>query len=156
MKRSDYSDWNCSVARTMGVIGDRWTMLVLREAFFGVRRFDEIQRNLGIARNVLSERLGRLVEHEILERRCYQERPERFEYRLTAKGLDLYAPLVALMRWGDKHMAGPEGPPVELTHLACGHRTAPTLTCSHCGEELDARAMRPEPGPGVTQREPVA
>lgn len=154
MKRSDYSDWNCSVARTMGVVGDRWTMLVLREAFFGVRRFDEIQRNLGVARNVLSERLGRLVDHEILERRRYQAHPERFEYRLTHKGLDLYAPLVALMRWGDEHMAGPEGPPVELTHLTCGHRTDPTLSCSHCGEALDPRETRPERGPGATVARP--
>ncbi len=146
---TDFSDWNCSVARTMGVIGDRWTMLILREAFFGVRRFEAIQRNLGVARNVLTGRLARLVTHGILERRLYQERPERFEYRLTEKGLGLYAPLVALMRWGDEHMAGPEGAPVALRHERCATVTVPTLTCSHCGEELDPREMRPEPGPGA-------
>ena len=149
MARSDFSDWNCSVARAMGVVGDRWTMLVLREAFFGVRRFDEIQANLGIARNVLADRLARLVEHEILARRIYQERPERFEYRLTDKGLGLYAPLVALMKWGDEHMADAAGPPVVLEHLTCAHATTPTLTCSHCGEPLHAREVRPAPGPGA-------
>ena len=150
MARSHYSDWNCSIARTLGVIGDRWTMLVLREAFFGVRRFEEIQRNLGVARNILADRLGRLTDHGILDRQRYQERPERFEYRLTEKGLDLYDPIVALMRWGDTHMADPNGPPVELIHLTCGHRTVPTHVCSHCGEELKPREIRPEPGPGAT------
>ena len=154
MRRDDYSDWNCSVARTLGVMGDRWTMLVLREAFFGVRRFEAIQGNLGVARNVLSDRLARLVEHGILDRRRYQERPERFEYVLTEKGLGLYAPLVALMRWGDEHMTEEAGAPVVLRHRDCGHLTVPTLTCSECGEELDPRAVRPEPGPGATLSTP--
>ena len=154
MRRDDYSDWNCSVARTLGVMGDRWTMLILREAFFGVRRFEAIQGNLGVARNVLSDRLARLVEHGILDRRRYQERPERFEYVLTEKGLGLYAPLVALMRWGDEHMVEDAGPPVVLRHRDCGHLTVPTMTCSECGEELDPRAVGPEPGPGATLSPP--
>lgn len=152
MERADYSDWNCSVARTVEVIGERWTVLVLREAFFGVRRFSEIQHNLGIARNILSDRLGTLVEHGILRRERYQERPERFEYRLTAKGLELYAPLMALMRWGDDHLAEPAGPPVILHHTRCDHDTVATLCCSHCGEELDPREVQPLPGPGATVR----
>lgn len=154
MRRDDYSDWNCSVARTLGVMGDRWTMLILREAFFGVRRFEAIQGNLGVARNILSDRLARLVEHGILDRRRYQQRPERFEYVLTGKGLGLYAPLVALMRWGDEHMVEDTGPPVVLRHRDCGHLTVPTMTCSECGEELDPRAVRPEPGPGATLSTP--
>ena len=150
MERADYSDSNCSVARTLGVMGDRWTMLVLREAFFGVRRFEAMQRNLGIARNVLTDRLHKLVEHGILARVPYQERPERHEYRLTEKGLGLYAPLIALMKWGDEHLAEPEGPPVVLRHETCGCDTTPTLTCSCCGEALDPREVRPTPGPGAS------
>jgi len=149
MERAQYSDTNCSVARTLSVMGDRWTMLVLREAFFGVRRFEAMQRNLGIARNILTDRLQRLVAHGVLARVPYQERPERHEYRLTEKGLDLYAPLIALMRWGDEHMAEPEGPPVVLEHTPCGCRTVPTLSCSCCGEPLDPREVRPLPGPGA-------
>jgi DNA-binding HxlR family transcriptional regulator len=146
MPREDFLDWNCSVARAMAIVGDRWTMLVLREAFFRVRRFDDFQRNLGIARNVLTDRLNRLVEHGILRRERYQERPERFEYRLTEKGLALYEPLVAILRWGDTWLADEAGPPVELVHTTCGHLAAPHLTCSHCGERLDlarVEARRP-------------
>lgn len=105
------STYRCSVARTVEVVGERWTMLILREAFLGVKRFDHIQRDLGIARNILSDRLGKLVEHEILEKRRYSERPARFEYRLTAKGRDLYPIVVTLMQWGDQHAVGPAGPP---------------------------------------------
>jgi DNA-binding HxlR family transcriptional regulator len=133
---------NCSVARTLEVVGEWWTMLVMREAFSGVRRFDEFQARLGIARNVLAARLQRLVDSEILERRRYQERPERFEYRLTEKGLDLYPVLLSLMRWGDRWMAGPEGPPVRLLHEGCGHEVTSVLACSECGDELRAREVR--------------
>jgi DNA-binding HxlR family transcriptional regulator len=111
-------------------------MLILREAFYGVRRYDGMQRKLGIASNILSDRLQTLVETGILERRRYQERPDRFEYHLTHRGLDLYPVLVALMRWGDKHAPGPDGPPVVLEHAACGQETAPLLVCSACGKEL--------------------
>ena len=149
MRRADYSDTNCSVARTLEVMGDRWTMLVLREAFFGVRRFEAMQRNLGIARNVLADRLQKLVGHGILARVPYQERPERHEYRLTEKGLGLYAPLIALMRWGDEHLAEPEGPPLVLHHEPCGHDMTATLTCSECGETINPRDVRPLPGPGA-------
>src|SRR5437588_10055882 len=101
----------CSVARTLGLVGEWWTLLVLRDSFRGVRRFDDFQRNLGIARNVLADRLATLVEAGILERRRYQERPERFEYRLTDKGRDLYPVIVTLMQWGDRWAADPSGPP---------------------------------------------
>ena len=139
----------CSVARAMEVLGERWTILILREAFYGVRRYDQMQRNLGIARNILASRLQGLVAAGILERRRYQERPERFEYRLTEKGLDLYPALVAIMRWGDRHLADELGPPVELRHRSCGEITHPQLTCSECGEPVTARDMEP------VAREPV-
>lgn len=124
-------------------------MLVLREAFFGVRRFDDYQRNTRVARNILSARLRTLVEHGILERRKYHDRPTRYEYRLTQKGLDLYPALVALLQWGDKHAADAAGPSVVLEHKACGHASTPRLVCSECGEPVGARDMRPVPGPGA-------
>ena len=147
-KRSDVAEKNCSIARSVAVVGDTWTLLVLREAFMGVRRFDQMQRDLGIARNVLADRLHGLVGNGILERVPYQERPPRHEYRLTQKGLDLYPALVALMQWGDRY-ASDAGPPVTLVHRDCGHETEPYLACSHCGEKLDAKRVRAQPGPGL-------
>ena len=140
---------HCSVAQTIQIVGERWTLLVLREAFFGVRRFDQLQRNLGIARNILASRLQTLVAHGILERRLYQERPARYEYRLTQAGLDLYPALVSLMRWGDEHVNADCGPPVVLVHKACGHDAAPHLACAHCGEPIGPHDIRPEIGPGA-------
>ena len=107
-------------------------MLILRESFWGVRRFTELQRNLGIARNILSSRLQALVAAGILERRLYQEEPQRYEYTLTEKGLDLYPAIVAIMRWGDKHLAADGNAPLVLRHT-CGEDAAPQLTCAHCG-----------------------
>jgi len=150
--RGWFTNESCSVARTLEVIGERWTMLVLREAFFRVRRFEEFQRNTGAARNILSDRLRTLVDNGILERRQYHDRPARFEYRLTEKGLDLYPILISLMQWGDKHAPGEMGPPVVLEHRSCGGRTTPTLVCSECGEPLSARDMRALPGPGAIPR----
>jgi DNA-binding HxlR family transcriptional regulator len=152
VERGWFTNESCSVARTLEIIGERWTMLVLREAFFRVRRFEEFQRNTGAARNILSDRLRRLVEHGILERRQYQDHPPRFEYRLTERGVDLYPVLISLMRWGDKHVPGESGPPVVLEHLTCGKPTTPTMTCSECGEPVLARDMRPLPGPGAIAR----
>src|SRR5712692_2233716 len=102
MRRTSFSDMDCSVAQTLEVIGEWWTLLILRDSFQGVRRFDDFQRRLGVARNVLTQRLDRLVEQGILARRQYQDRPARYEYRLTAKGLDLYPVVIALMDWGDR------------------------------------------------------
>jgi DNA-binding HxlR family transcriptional regulator len=143
----------CSVGRAMDILGERWTFLILREAFYGVRRFSDMQRNLGIARNILSARLQTLVASGILERRRYQEEPERFEYRLTQAGRDLYPAVIAIMRWGDEHLAGDGGPPVVLRH-SCGEEADPVLVCSHCHEPLHPHDVTPEPGPGA--RVPVA
>jgi DNA-binding HxlR family transcriptional regulator len=148
MRHTQIHDMTCSVARSWSVLGERWTMLVLREAFNRTRRFEDFQAHLGVARNVLTERLGRLVDEGILERRQYQDRPPRYEYRLTEKGLDLYPVLVAVMRWGDKHKSD-NRPPVTLVHRTCEHDADPKLVCSHCGEELHAREVRAEPGPGL-------
>jgi DNA-binding HxlR family transcriptional regulator len=142
----------CSVAGTLDIVGERWTLLVLREAFLGVRRFEEMQRHLGIARNILAARLQTLVGHGILERRRYSERPARYEYHLTQKGLDLYPALVSLMQWGDRYVAGKSGPPVVLRHRGCGELTRPHLACSECGEPLGARDVIAETGPGAARR----
>jgi DNA-binding HxlR family transcriptional regulator len=125
---------------------------VLREAFLGVRRFEELQRNTGAARNILAARLRKLVERGILERRPYEEHPPRFEYRLTGKGLDLYPILVSLVRWGDKYVADPGGPPIVLEHKACGHDILPQLVCPECGGEVGARDVVAKPGPGALRQ----
>ncbi len=143
MRRTSFAEMECSVARTLEVIGEWWTMLVIREAFSGVRRFDDFQGRLGIARNVLAARLQSLVDHGVLERRQYHDRPPRCEYRLTEKGRDLYPVLIAMLTWGDKWTAGETGPPLRLTH-ECGHDPEAILVCSHCGAKLDARQVRAE------------
>ena len=130
-----YDNQNCSIARTLELVGERWTMLVLREAFLGRRRFDEYAERLGIARNVLSARLAHLVEEGVLAKVPYQERPARFEYRLTDKGLDLWPVLFALMRYGDRHYA-PDGPPMLVTHRGCGGELTDRRACTRCGAEL--------------------
>ena len=138
----------CSVARAMDILGERWTMLIMREAFYGVRRFSDMQRNLGIARNILSTRLQTLVRAGILERRLYQEEPERFEYRLTQAGRDLYPAVIAIMKWGDDYLADEAGPPVVLRHT-CGELIDPVLVCDCCGQPLHPHDVTPEPGPGA-------
>ena len=152
MRWDSLADENCSLARTLAVIGDRWTLLVLRDAFLRVRRFEDFENSLGIARRVLSERLALLVEHGILAKVPYQERPTRYEYRLTGKGLDLYPVIISLVHWGDKHYAGKKGPPLLHTHLACGHDFKSVMACGACGEPLNAKDVRVRPGPGAKKR----
>jgi DNA-binding HxlR family transcriptional regulator len=141
MRRTSFSGMRCSVARTLEIAGEWWTFLILRDLFKGVRRFDDMQRHTGIARNILADRLRTLVDHGIIERRIYQERPERFEYRLTEKGVDLYPVIVSLMRWGDRWETDEHGPPVILTHKVCGHDAMPVLACPDCGEAINPRQM---------------
>lgn len=147
--RADYEDQNCSIARSLELIGERWTLLIIREAFLGTRRFDDFQRNLGIARNVLQARLERLVDAGILHRVQYQERPVRHEYRLTEKGIDLWPVLVSLLQWGDRY-AAPDGPPVVLTHRGCGGELDDRRRCVRCGAELTAREVQAVPGPAAS------
>jgi DNA-binding HxlR family transcriptional regulator len=141
----------CSVARTVGVIGDRWTLLVLRDCFLGVRRFEEMQERLGITRHVLADRLRKLVKQGVLRRVPYQQRPRRHEYRLTEKGLDLYPVMMAIVHWGDVHLAGRRGRPLLHEHKACGRRFDPVTVCSECGGKLDPRAVHVHPGPGAAR-----
>lgn len=129
-----------SVSRTLKIIGDRWTFLVLREAFFGSKRFDEIQQNLKVASNILADRLARLIRGGVFERRKYQDNPERFEYRLTAMGRALYLPLIQMLRFGDRWLS--DSPPLILTHLSCGQDFQAVLSCDHCHQALDAHEMQ--------------
>ena len=140
---------SCSVARTLEAAGDRWSLLLMRDAFFGIKRFEDFQRDLGIARNILSHRLSKLVEHGLMERRQYSERPVRHEYRLTAMGRDLFGALVMLQHWGDNWAAGEEGPPHTLTHLDCGKETYPVVTCAECAGELTPFNTRSDPVPEI-------
>lgn len=133
----------CSVARTLQIIGDRWSFLLIREMFFGVRRFDEFQTNLGIASNILTDRLQRLTEHGMIEKRQYQLRPERFEYRFTVKGRDLYGSMIVMMHWGDKWLSHGKAPLV-LRHRQCQHDFFARVVCSECHEELDPRQVEYE------------
>ncbi len=148
MLGSDYSTQNCSIARTLELVGERWTFLVLRDVFLEVRRFDALQRHLGVARNVLAARLERLVGEGILTKVLYSEHPPRYEYRLTDKGLDLWPVIVELLHWGDRH-AAPQGPPIVIRHRGCGGELGERRICTRCGEPLGVRDVRAEPGPGA-------
>jgi DNA-binding HxlR family transcriptional regulator len=138
-----------SVRRTLDIFIDPWTFAVLGEAFFGVRRFDDFQRNLGISRNVLTKRLNHLVERQIFERRLYQQRPDRYEYVLTEPGIDMYQIFVTMMRWGDRWLDDGDGPPLLLFHKGCGQQSNPVLACDRCGQEIKAREMTYAAGPGA-------
>jgi DNA-binding HxlR family transcriptional regulator len=142
-----------SVGRALTLFGERWTMLIMREAFFGVRRFGQLARNLNIPRPTLSARLRTLVDAGLLERVPYAHDPDRHEYRLTDAGRDLFPAIVTLMRWGDQHLAGPEGPPIVLRHNTCGEIADPRLTCQHCGQPIDISDVTPEPGAGFRDRQ---
>jgi DNA-binding HxlR family transcriptional regulator len=151
---SAYDSDACSIARTLALIGDRWTLLVLRDVANGVRRFDELAGHLGIARNVLAGRLARLADEGLVRRTAYREpgARERHEYRLSDAGRELMPILVAFMAWGDRHLAGPEGPPAVVRHAGCGAPIRVSLTCAE-GHELGERpALRVEPGPGSRMR----
>src|SRR6476619_2830167 len=150
MLGKDY-DQDCSIARTLELVGERWSLLVIRDVFNGKRRFEQMQENLGVARNVLSRRLANLIEAGILERRPYQERPPRYEYFLTEKGLDLWPTMIALLQWGDRHLAGPEGPPMVVVHKGCGGIVDDRRFCRRCGKALEVREARAMLGPGAPE-----
>jgi DNA-binding HxlR family transcriptional regulator len=145
----DFPRDTCTVASTLEVIGERWTMHVLREAFLGVRRFEDFRRNIGVARNILSDRLNTLVAEEILRRELYSEHPPRYEYRLTRKGVDLYGILVELMKWGNRWTPNPNGPGIVLRHSECGSVIEPVLACPDCGETVHAWDLEAIPGPAM-------
>jgi DNA-binding HxlR family transcriptional regulator len=149
MLGNDYREQNCSIARSLELVGERWTILVLRDVFLGVRRFDELRESLGVARNVLASRLERLVSEGVLEKVPYRERPLRHEYRLTAKGLDLWPVVVELLRWGDRHLANAAGSPIVLRHRGCGGVLGERRICTRCGAPLEVGDVRAEAGPGA-------
>ncbi|WP_210495725.1 helix-turn-helix domain-containing protein [Patulibacter sp. SYSU D01012] len=151
----DYPGQVCSVASALEVVGERWTLLIVRDLLLGLRRFDELQADLGVARNVLQARLELLVAHGVVERRPYQERPPRHEYRLTPKGEDLAPVLHALMRWGDAHAPRPGGPPVLVEHRGCGGAVDAHWRCSRCGRDLGPGDAEAVPGPGAGPDHPV-
>jgi DNA-binding HxlR family transcriptional regulator len=144
MLHRDYPNQYCSVASTLEIVGERWTILILRDVFLGIRRFEDLQRDLGVARNILQARLTRLVEQGILVKRPYQERPLRHEYRLTTKGADLWPVLVSMLKWGDQHAIEGERP-IILQHRDCGGELDDRRRCTTCGADVsvtEALAVR--------------
>jgi DNA-binding HxlR family transcriptional regulator len=147
----DYDTQNCTIGATLAIVGEKWTFLVLREAFNGVRRFDDIRRRTGAPRQILSDRLARLVEQDLLRKVPYREPGQRArsEYRLTEKGLALYPLMIALMEWGDTYAVSADGPLVELTHRDCGAPVQLELRCAEGHQVASAREVTPVPGPGA-------
>jgi DNA-binding HxlR family transcriptional regulator len=136
----------CSIARTVSIVGDAWTLLLLREVFLRSRRFEDFQAHTGMSPHLLSVRLSKLVSHGILDRVVYQKRPLRYEYRPTAKGLELYPIVLALTYWGDRWTSGRKGPPTRLVHKTCGRPMYAVPTCSECGERIRPQEVRAEIG----------
>jgi len=147
MERKSFADMECSVAQCLEVVGEWWSMLVVRDAFLGVTRFDAFQRRLGISRNILQQRLNRLVDAGVLRREPYSEHPVRYDYRLTDKGRDLWPVLTAMRQWGDRYSA-PEGPPLVVTHKGCGSSSEAVFVCGSCGEPVGPRDVKATAGPG--------
>lgn len=150
MRWNELDDEACSLARTVSVIGDRWTLLILRDCFLKVRRFEDFQRRLGVSRAILADRLDKLVQHGVLLKAVYRQRPLRHEYRLTDKGMALHPVIMAMVHWGDEHLAGGAGRPVLHRHLACGCQFDPVMVCSACRAEVSPREVQVLPGPGGT------
>ena len=148
MQRTSFEDMTCSVAQCLDVVGEWWSLLIVRDAFLGVTRFDDFQARLGISRNILTRRLNHLVDNGILKRVPYRDHPPRSEYRLTDQGRDLWHVVTAMRQWGDR-WAAPHGPSLQLRHAACGHVVTAMPACSQCGEPLDARSVTAVPGPGA-------
>ncbi|HCT75570.1 MAG TPA: transcriptional regulator [Micromonosporaceae bacterium] len=149
MQRTNFGEMACSIARTLDIAGEPWTPLIIRDVWVGMTRFDEIQRDLGISRKVLTERLTTLVDNGLLERRLYSERPPRHDYMLTEKGYEFCGVLMAITAWGDRWTAGEAGPPVLLRHHSCGQTTHAELRCAQCGEPIDAKSVDILAGPGA-------
>ncbi len=150
MKKVSLAEMDCSVARALDVVGEWWSLLIIRDALLGVTRFDEFARRLGIARNVLTARLDKLVDEDVLERVPYEEgQRARYDYRLTPKGRALWPVVTTLRQWGDEWISGEGEEPVLLEHVGCGHTASLHLACDHCGERTELRDVRAVPGPGL-------
>ncbi|GAB2773070.1 winged helix-turn-helix transcriptional regulator [Amycolatopsis magusensis] len=148
MQRTRFGDMACSIARTMDVIGEPWSPLILRNVYVGITRFEQLQESLGISRKVLTERLKWLTEQDVLARQQYSSRPPRHEYVLTERGTELCDLLLVMVRWGDRWLAGEAGPPVLYRHHACGRISHVELRCSECGDPMRATDLDVLPGPG--------
>lgn len=153
MLQRDYPGQVCSIARSLEVIGERWTLLIVRDAVIGAERFEEFQSSLGIASNVLTNRLRRLCDEGVLERVPDPERPGRPKYTLTAKGRELAPALIALMKWGDRHYPSPGGPPRLTVHSGCGGEVGADLHCGRCGQRVGRGELELPPGPGAPAHE---
>lgn len=149
MRQTSFAAMHCSLARTLEVVGDWWSPLILRDLFLGLDRFDQLVADLGIARNLLADRLDTLVAGGVVARTPYQEQPRRHRYALTEAGRELAPVLLALTAWGDKWASTPDGPPLRIRHDACGATTKPTVCCSACGDPLTADQVTAGPGPGI-------
>jgi DNA-binding HxlR family transcriptional regulator len=147
MQRTSFSDWKCPIARTLDIVGEPWTLLVVRDLAVGISRFDALHRNLGVSRKVLSDRLATLREHGIADRTAYQGNPPRYDYWLTEKGVELALLLLGIQAWGERWVLGDEASPVVMRHDPCGAIVAPRLACSDCGEPLRVEDLTPLPGP---------
>ncbi len=155
MERKSLADLHCSVAQCLEIVGEWWSMLILRDVFLGVTRFDDIQERLGISRNILSRRLSTLVDAGVLKKVLYSEHPPRFEYRLTKKGVDLWPVLTAMRQWGDQY-AAPDGPPLVTVHKGCGNVSEAVTVCSVCGDPMHAQDVIATPGPGEVEHTVVS
>ena len=150
MQRTSFEDMNCSIAQTLDIVGEWWSLLIVRDAFLGVTKFDDFQARLAVSRNTLTQRLSHLVDNEILMRVPYQDHPPRYEYRLTEKGRDLCHVMTALRQWGDR-WAAPDGVPLKVRHNSCGHVSKAVSACSYCGERLELEDLTVFPGPGSVE-----
>lgn len=148
MKRVDTSDWPCTIARSVALLGDHWNLLLVRQACRGTRRFDDFQRELGIGRNILTVRLNHLVDEGLMQRVAYQDNPPRSEYRLTQQGREVYPILAAMAAWGERWLTGPEGTPLVLHHTTCDHDMQAVVVCSECAAPIDVRETTARRGPG--------
>ena len=155
MKWGELAEQQCSVARSLSVLGDRWTVLILSDLFLGAKRYEVIRERLEISRTILTNRLNLLEEEGVLQKQAYQELPTRYEYHLTSKGLDLYPVMIALAHWGDKYYVDGGGQPILHTHTSCGRDFVPVLTCSECKEPLDARETSARKRPDDPRFPPV-
>lgn len=152
MKWNELAAEPCSIARSVAVIGDRWTLMLLRDCFLGVRRFEAFEQRLGISRSIIADRLKMLTDEGVLRKEAYQDHPVRHEYRLTDKGLALHPVVMAIVHWGDVHYAGAQGPPLIHRHRACGCDFTPVQTCSECGETVTARDVEVQTSVSVAGR----
>ncbi|QJY49721.1 winged helix-turn-helix transcriptional regulator [Pseudonocardia broussonetiae] len=152
MRRTSFANWPCSIARAMDLLGDWWTPLVLREAFYGIQRFDDFHKGLNIARNTLADRLKTLVAEGLMEKRAYQADPVRYDYVLTRKGREFFPVLMALQKWGDEWLSEEAGPPILLRHERCGHDAVAEVVCSSCHEPMTSGDTTLHIGPGYPER----